>query len=497
MGNEWVCGCFDFKEKKVRSEQQSDYVGFPEISRTNELFEKFYKNQNVVENEEEWRVFLASLRAELPVTFRISGSVSEACEFQRDVLTPHLHEIKSTTVDGDLIPPPRALPWYPNQLAWEYEASRKQVRKSKELSKFHSFLVAETDVGNICRQEAVSMIPPLLLDVHPHHHVLDMCAAPGSKTAQLVDLVHPEENGLEVARGLVVANDVDYKRCYTLVHQVKRLQSPCLLVTNHDSTQFPRLMIKDDAGSESVLRFDRVLADVPCSGDGTLRKNPLIWRNWTPRIGAALHRFHRSSAHPPCRIQLQILIRGLQLLKSGGRLVYSTCSLNPLENEAVLAECLRQHPRSHLSLLDAHAELPALLKRRGMRSWQVMNKDGEWLAGCEEGGDECFRRPSLFPPSIDESWIGDELEHSIRILPHDQNTGAFFIAVIQKNHEFTSDVSISLPHAPPLVLQEHFIDEVSDVGVVGAGAKVTARFVVIHFATSLDLMSQIISVDGW
>jgi len=125
--------------------------------------------------------------------------------------------------------------------------------------------------GNISRQEAVSMIPPLLLDVKPHHWVLDMCAAPGSKTAQLIEAIHAndaqeiripcrlkfcQENQqflnitfvgwiLMFSAGIVIANDSDSKRSYMLVHQTNRLRSPCLLVTNHDAQHFPNIHLKE------------------------------------------------------------------------------------------------------------------------------------------------------------------------------------------------------------------------------------------------------------
>ena len=73
--------------------------------------------------------------------------------------------------------------------------------------------------------------------------------------------------------------------------------------------------------------FDRILCDVPCSGDGTIRKAPDIWRRWTPGNGNGLH-----------PLQLRIALHACQMLKVGGRLVYSTCTFNPVEDEAVVAE---------------------------------------------------------------------------------------------------------------------------------------------------------------
>ena len=78
--------------------------------------------------------------------------------------------------------------------------------------------------------------------------------------------------------GLVVANDSDNSRCYMLVHQAKRLQSPCFIITNHDASIMPNLQVTTDEGTRKNLKYDRILCDVPCSGDGTLRKNADIWQ---------------------------------------------------------------------------------------------------------------------------------------------------------------------------------------------------------------------------
>ncbi|GFH09075.1 SAM_MT_RSMB_NOP domain-containing protein, partial [Haematococcus lacustris] len=212
------------------------------------------------------------------------------------------------------------------------------------------------DNGSISRQEAVSMVPPLFLDVHPHHklltcQVLDMCAAPGSKTFQLLEAVHgstgaPAPAPLPVLADqpvqatdpaiphvanstsskearFVVANDADYQRCQLLTHQLKRMCSPCLLVANHSAEFFP--FVKSGPNQQQPLRFDRILCDVPCSGDGTMRKAPDIWRRWSVTSGNGLH-----------IMQLRIAMHGCRMLQVGGLLVYSTCTFNPIEDEAVV-----------------------------------------------------------------------------------------------------------------------------------------------------------------
>jgi 16S rRNA C967 or C1407 C5-methylase (RsmB/RsmF family) len=111
-----------------------------------------------------------------------------------------------------------------------------------------------------------------------------------------------------------------------LVHQCRRSYSPLLVITTHKGQMFPS--IRASAPSSSAASsggdrrggcfFDRVLCDVPCSGDGTLRKSPHIWPKWTTNSGVDLH-----------PLQLMIARRGFELLKPGGLMVYSTCSMSP------------------------------------------------------------------------------------------------------------------------------------------------------------------------
>lgn len=176
----------------------------------------------------------------------------------------YFKELEDLEVDGQKVEVPQPLSWYPEELAWHTNLSRKILRKSPQLEKFHQFLVSETESGNISRQEAVSMIPPLLLNAQPHHKILDMCAAPGSKTTQLIEMLHADMT-VPFPEGFVIANDVDNKRCYLLVHQAKRLSSPCIMVVNHDAACLPRLQM-DVNGRKEVLFYDRILCDVPCSG---------------------------------------------------------------------------------------------------------------------------------------------------------------------------------------------------------------------------------------
>ncbi|XP_007951453.1 RNA cytosine C(5)-methyltransferase NSUN2 [Orycteropus afer afer] len=394
--------------------------GYPEIIKENKLFEHYYQELKIVP-EEEWEQFMGALREPLPATLRITGYKSHAKEILHCLKSKYFKELENLEVDGQKVDVPQPLSWYPEELAWHTNLSRKILRKSPQLEKFHQFLVSETESGNISRQEAVSMIPPLLLRVQPHHKILDMCAAPGSKTAQLIEMLHADMS-IPFPEGFVIANDVDNRRCYLLVHQAKRLSSPCVMVVNHDASSIPRLHM-DVGGRKEALFYDRILCDVPCSGDGTMRKNIDVWKKWTTLNSLQLH-----------GLQLRIATRGAEQLAEGGRMVYSTCSLNPIEDEAVIASLLEKSEGA-LELVDVSSELSGLKWMPGLSHWKVMTKDGQWFADWEEVPHTRHTqiRPTMFPPKDLEKLQAMNLQRCLRILPHHQNTGGFFVAVLVKN----------------------------------------------------------------
>ncbi|XP_060109712.1 RNA cytosine C(5)-methyltransferase NSUN2 [Heteronotia binoei] len=394
--------------------------GYPDIVKENALFERYYAALRLVP-EGEWGSFMAALREPLPATLRITGYKSHAKEILHCLKNKYFKELENQVVDGQKIEMPQPLSWYPEELAWHTNLSRKILRKSPQLEKFHQFLVSETECGNISRQETVSMIPPLLLNVQPHHKILDMCAAPGSKTAQLIEMLHADMS-VPFPEGFVIANDVDNKRCYLLVHQAKRLNSPCIMVVNHDASSIPNLQITMN-GKKEILFYDRILCDVPCSGDGTMRKNIDVWKKWTTQNSLQLH-----------GLQLRIATRGVEQLVEGGRMVYSTCSLNPVENEAVIASLLEKSEGA-LELADVSLELPGLKRMPGVTQWKVMTKDGQWFEDWKAVPPNRHTqiRPTMFPLKDEAKLKALNLERCLRILPHHQNTGGFFVAVLIKN----------------------------------------------------------------
>eukprot|EP00960_Hanusia_phi_P013712 402581-Hanusia_phi.AAC.1 len=163
--------------------------------------------------------------------------------------------------------------------------------------------------------------------------VLDLCAAPGSKTLQALDGLHRNLEPGEEPLGGIVANDIDERRAYGLAARARPVGSFAknLMIVCHKAQKIPNVRVPGEEGiAESAGCFDRILCDVPCSGDGTLRKNTKVWKLWDPLFGIKIH-----------RLQVQIAMRGLALLKVGGLMAYSTCSFNPIEDEAVVADLLR------------------------------------------------------------------------------------------------------------------------------------------------------------
>lgn len=477
------------------------------------------------EKEDERKRWLMAMKSILPASFRIGNDVDpllrERLEHELDEMVGQKMEIEIEPKGGKFmiekhklkpeikfIAPAKKIPYIPH--GYQLSLDRATIRNNATLQPLHEWLKVQTEAGMITRQETVSMIPPVVLDPQPHHKILDMAAAPGSKTSQLLEIVNmPSSPGDTEPTGCVVANDADPKRAYMLVHQIRRINSPAIFISSCDARFFPMLR-SDDRTEEGI--FDRVLADVPCSGDGTARKNPGIWKNWNALNGYALH-----------PLQLAIALRGAQLTKVGGYLCYSTCSMNPIENEAVVAELLRSSEGS-LELVERRSQLPGLIARSGLYTWKNLAeiKSNKEMKGYQKKNNEKMQarrkewdekrkkengnssstevssnvdestqdadtkdetidennsikvsiqtqfqptsmddpvelkklvesagmieytssedvpevlskriRPSCFPPSIEEA-KKLHLEHCMRIMPQDMDTGGFFVALLKK-----------------------------------------------------------------
>lgn len=412
-------------------------------------FEVYYKKQHIVEDHE-WRDFLKYLRSPLPVTFRMNRMASrkeevrEALNASKSFLQ-NAGELRDDR--GRAIPPPTKLLWCDG---WQLGMDKMSLKFSRNpvLKDLQRWLVKCNNTGVLTRQAVDSMVPAAILQVEPHHRVLDLCASPGSKTTQALEALNA--NGDEgSASGCVIANDINPMRCYFLVRRCAALRNATanLMVTTHQAQWYPNVNvpITESANAESGGRYpegsyDRIICDVPCSGDGTLRKNPQIWSEWRPEFAMGLH-----------KLQLHIAQRGAALLRVGGYMVYSTCSFNPVENEAVVAELIKRCGGA-LEIVDASDRIPELLRRPGIPTWKVVTMvEGDVVEYPTYEDSQAESVPiglkrkfakSMWPPARQPGRMGAlgkrikgnsiPLERCMRLVPHLQDMGGFFAVLLKK-----------------------------------------------------------------
>ncbi len=225
----------------------------------------------------------------------------------------------------------------------------------------------ERFLGKIHLQELSSMLPPLVVkkELVTALSVLDACAAPGSKTTQLAALMDNQ--------GILIANDSDYQRIRALKFNANKAGVLNVVITNYDLREFP------------LLPCDVVLLDAPCSSEGTLRKNPILFTRWSE------HRIRTYAG-----LQRQLILRAFDLLAPGGVLVYATCTFAPEENEAIVDWLLQEREAKLMPI-----EVPHLKLSPALREWE---------------GQQFNEQVSL----------------AVRLLPHENNTNGFFVAKIRK-----------------------------------------------------------------
>ena len=226
--------------------------------------------------------------------------------------------------------------------------------------------LVENLMGHIHIQEEISMVSAVVLDPRAGERVLDLCAAPGSKTTQIAMMM---EN-----RGLLVANDPANGRVASLRSNCERSGAINVAVTRYDGRRFP------------AQKFDRVLVDVPCTGQGMARKDPAVLGRWSLKRSLDLQ-----------RLQAALLKRGAEVASPGGTVVYSTCTFAPEENEAVVSRVLDQV--------------------RGLSLQEVCVPDLQGSPGLSEVGGSAF---------------GEEMKRCARYYPHQNDTGGFFVAKLVK-----------------------------------------------------------------
>ncbi len=228
----------------------------------------------------------------------------------------------------------------------------------------HPGATIEHSMGLYYIQDLSSMAPVLALNPRPGEIILDMAAAPGSKTTMMAIEMRNE--------GTIVANDANHRRLGSLGGNIERMGITNVMLTNLDAR-------KDEFG----VKFQRILLDAPCSGEGVVRKNPWGFREPSERE----HRYLREQ-------QIRMVRNAWRHLEDGGILVYSTCTFHPLENESVVEYAIN---KLGMISLDFSIPIPAA-------------------------------------PGVEE-WIGETFPHwrkFKRIYPHMVDTGGMFVALLRK-----------------------------------------------------------------
>ena len=375
------------------------------IGSINESFVSYYRSILVpsILTESEFSEMLDRYKVPLPNVFRFSTTFPQYQNIMAE-MGDFFAKIKAENVDID------EYNMFPGEHGRIFKVSldKALLRRDERFRPFRDWLNLQTALGRCSRQEFVSMIPPYFLQVKPGDAVLDVCAAPGSKTAQIIEMLKDSD-------GFVFANDVDPRRCHNLVHQLQRVGTNNVLVTCQQAQYF----------EAADIRFDKVLCDVPCSGDGTLRKNGSAGSKWAPKGAGSLHGTQRL-----------ILKRGLELTKVGGICVYSTCSMNPIEDEAVVnSVCLDTN--GAVEIVDCSHLFPDLKRHNGLTDWKVYDAGLPELGPCYEKFDDVpaerkqHNNPSMFcQPQV------SNLDKCMRFFPQDHDSGGFFVTVLRKVKDF-------------------------------------------------------------
>ncbi len=197
-------------------------------------------------------------------------------------------------------------------------------------------------------QEISSMMSAIALNPQPGEILIDLCASPGSKTTQMAAKM--ENNGT------LIANDLKMDRIAILASNLERCGVTNQIVTKNDAIGLCSKLSKNN------IKFDKILLDAPCSGEGTLRSSPKTFLMWNEKVVKNLS-----------RQQKKLLAFALKCLKKGGTLVYSTCTHAPEENEEVIDFALKNFPVKVEPI-----DLP-LKTRQGLAEWEgdVFNKEVE------------------------------------------------------------------------------------------------------------------------
>ena len=273
------------------------------------------------------------------------------------------------------------LPFVKEPVPWEAQGFYYDPDSRPGLHVYH-------EAGVYYLQEASAMAPVTLLDPQPGEMVCDLCSAPGGKTTQIA--------GRMMGQGFLLCNEWSPKRSKILSRNIERMGVANALVTNEEvsrlAERFPSF-------------FDRVLVDAPCSGEGMFRKEEAAVTDWSPDV-----------VQMCANRQADILDSAAKLLKPGGRLVYSTCTFAPEEDELAVTEFLEKHPDFRPEII----ETPWFeqVENGGHRLWpHKLLGEGHFAAVLTKIDGACERYPSPAPGKLPKEWLDFAKDLGIRLPP--------------------------------------------------------------------------------
>ena len=275
--------------------------------------------------------------------------------------------------------PRPSLPFVQEPVPWEPMGFYYDPEARPGLHPYH-------EAGVYYLQEASAMAPVALLAPQPGERICDLCAAPGGKSTQIA--------GYLSGKGFLLCNEINPKRAKILSRNIERLGIANALVTN----EHPANLAKRLPGY-----FDRVLIDAPCSGEGMFRKEEAAVTDWSPETVRM------------CAVrQREILNSGAELVRPGGRLVYSTCTFAPEENEETVAAFLQDHPDFHPEEVSAPWFLTC--GNGSFRLWpHLLKGEGHFAAVLRRRGDEEVPEIRAKAEKLPKEWLDFARELGIRL----------------------------------------------------------------------------------
>ncbi len=253
----------------------------------------------------------------LPEQFlaRMQGQLGgEFPQYMQSLQRPRAVALRFNPLKGAL----PALPFVQENVPWEPMGFYYDPQARPGLHVYH-------EAGVYYLQEASAMAPAALLDPQPGERVLDLCAAPGGKSTQIAARM--------LGRGLLVSNEISPKRAKVLSRNIERMGIANAVVTSES----PAALAERFPGF-----FHRVMVDAPCSGEGMFRKEEAAIADWS-----------QEAVEMCARRQAEILDCAARLLCPGGRMVYSTCTFAPEEDEEAVTAFLGRHPEFEPEPVDA------------------------------------------------------------------------------------------------------------------------------------------------